>query len=303
MRSTAQFLKAAAALITKYGLKATTSRARTVIDCIQLHTAGYVEPGYTTRKRLIALGDWNTITAWNEVTHTFDAVDTTPTELGKALEARCSTELEWEDEWVACNKCMRLMRTQPNGYGWKKCWVDLDGDRVCYDCISRSAELREAYFEYLEHHTTCMTLDLDPAKCDYVLLRDELERGLHEGQDADPKVITALLTQLGLKRFIYKLDAAAQFGSSFSVWGHRSHFMPKGYFDKASYAQFVGAFATQNINGSSPSEAMKQALQYACRLPEPVGASIVVTTLHQDGTASKRAVTPEDFVAGKALEE
>lgn len=61
----------------------------------------YAEPGYSQPRSGIVLADWNGVA---QCVQDF-------------LEAE-GYELEWDDEWAACERCGKLVRIQPNSWMW-----------------------------------------------------------------------------------------------------------------------------------------------------------------------------------------
>jgi len=270
------------------------------VQNIQIHTHGYAEPGYDTCENepdVVLLADWNAVVGWNPKTRNFDMQDPTMERLAKILVNRYRLTIEWEDEWVACADCKGLVRITPNSYGWTKAWYELtDVGKVCETCI-RSKHMN-AYLEQLEGNpASAVTFDnLDLGEYGYKCLNDEsFEAGCHPGQDAEPKLIADGLKKHGYSRFVFRLDSAGQFGLSFSVWMHESEF------DNGNESlQLVRDYiAKGDWDGPSRSEALKRGLQNATLVEQELPADgIKMITVHTDGTATGRTVTPEEFVAG-----
>ena len=103
--------------------KQIAAKAQAIIDRddkdIQLHFAGYVEPGHTNPKRgIIATGNW----------HDYR-------EAGKAFEAM-GIELEWNDEWTECSECNGLVRIKPGSFDWIPAFTDnADGDGIACHAV------------------------------------------------------------------------------------------------------------------------------------------------------------------------
>ena len=115
-------------------LAATAGRSQ--IECVNFHYNGYAEPGYSDPAGgVIATGDWNVVTKWNEATHHYDTLDDSPARLGKLLE-KLGVDLQWEDEWADCTECGMLVRTQPDGWDWRPYYWLGDGELLCADCAA-----------------------------------------------------------------------------------------------------------------------------------------------------------------------
>ena len=199
---------------------ARTNEGRSRIDTIQICTAGYAEPGYDDPKSgVIAFGNWNDISRWDEGERRFVTIDDTACRVARLLE-KLGVELEWEDEWVLCEQCGKAVRSEPDSYGWKRSyWRDENGSVTCGGCIQEDPADCLASLE--GDTNNCVTLDLDLAEHGYVLLQDSFEHGFYHGQDADPKLIGEALREQGIDRFLFTLDSTGQFDISFSVWIHR----------------------------------------------------------------------------------
>ena len=121
-----------------------TSKGRDALEEVQIHTDGYAEPGY--RGDVVATGNWNTISKWDEAAHKFVDIDDMPARLGHALE-KIGVEIEWSDEWSTCDKCNKLVRTSANSYSWQPSFTFDDGGITCCGCLKEDPE---AYLESLE---------------------------------------------------------------------------------------------------------------------------------------------------------
>lgn len=195
---------------------AATSEGRRRLEEIQLYS-GYSEPGYMEHA-CVALGNWNDIQRYDSAARTFEDVDRSPSAIATELE-KLGCELEWSDEWAACDGCGFLVRTQPDSYSWKRSYVEQDGDIVCFKCIDPAEHL-----ERLEGQSSrCNTIEtIDPTQHGYVKIEHSFENGLHPGQAAEPATIAKTLRRVGVRRFLFNLDEARQFDLSFSVYVHES---------------------------------------------------------------------------------
>lgn len=195
---------------------AQTAQGRSRLEEIEIYT-GYTEPGYAEHA-VVALGNWNDITRYDEATRAFEDVDRSPSAISAALE-KLGCELEWSDEWARCDGCGHLVRTQPDSYSWKRSYVETDGDILCFKCIDPVDHL-----ERLEGQSRrCNTiLTIDPAQHGYVKIECSFEHGLHPGQAADPATIAKTLQRVGVRRFLFQLDETRQFDLDFSVYVHES---------------------------------------------------------------------------------
>jgi hypothetical protein len=266
--------------------------AASKVDCITT-APGYAEPGYDDPPSgIVAFGDWNTITRYDEATRTFIVLDDTPGWLAKKLE-EIGVALEWEDEWATCEHCGKAVRTQADSYGWQKSyWEPSCGGCECMDCLDPAEVLEE--LEGKEKN--CLTISsIDPADHGYIRLEDRFEHGWHRGQDASPKLIAKALKDQGINRFLFTLDSTGQFDINFSVWVHQDE---HGKLDEGKWNQ-------AQKDGPSVSAALERSLKAAGSAPEPPGeGGVVVTKINTTtGEVRKKRVSTEDFVAGKALED
>jgi len=240
---------------------------------------------------VIAFGNWNDVSRWNEAEHKFVTIDDVPGRVAKRLE-KLGVELEWSDEWLFCDECGKAVRSSPTSYRWKQSYSGIDGSISCCECI---ADDPSAYLESLEGNSRrCVTLDIDLADHGYVLLEGDFEHGFHYGQDADPKLIAEALEGQGISRFIFSLDSTGQFDISFSVWVHQEEL---ANIDQTAWA------ATQK-DGPSVADGLRRALQDASNKMAalPAAGVNVAKCDVSTGTARVRTVTPQDFIDGKALD-
>lgn len=81
---------------------AKTWQGRSAAESITLAT-GYAEPGYDEPESgVIAFGNWNKISHYDEANRKWIADDDIMPRLGNILEDRYDVMLEWEDEWMWC---------------------------------------------------------------------------------------------------------------------------------------------------------------------------------------------------------
>jgi len=252
---------------------------------------GYAEPGYDDPPSgCIALGNWNSVSKWDEEKRQFVTVDATLPKLAKKLEAM-GIALEWEDEWISCESCGKIFRTSPNSYGWQLSGVIEDGFCLCHECIDPEDHLRG--LENKDRKCNTIT-SINPEDHGYTCIQEDFENGLHGGQCADPGAIAKILRGIGITRFLFNLDDTGQFDISFSVWLHNSEI------NKLEIAK--RAIAEGNTDGVDPAEIVKNALKNAPVIPQNADG-VVVNKIKEDGTVEQRIVSPQDFIEGKALEE
>jgi hypothetical protein len=282
-------------LIEFFAEKAATQSGRYRVEEVHIHTDGYAEPGYSIeegKSGVIALGNWNAITKWDEKKHDSIVVDQTICLLADEFE-KLGIEMDWDDEWGYCSKCGKLFRVTQDSYRWQRYYWDCeDGDPICGDCVLEDPTEYLVSFEGKDN--SCITIEIDLEKCGYIKLEGGFENGFYDGQDADPKLIAAELRHQDIERFIFNLDGVGQFDLSFSVYVHKSELKKLNKIK----------FKDKSYNGPSVSGAMREALKDASskmgKLPD--GKGVKVATISA-GKAEVKIVSPQDFIDGKALGE
>lgn len=184
------------------------------LECVQIHTFGYAEPGYSGD--IIATGNWNIVgDKYNQDTKNFSGGDDTLKRLSDILE-RIGVKIEWEDEWSSCCECGKLVRTSPDSYSWKPSYAVFDSTIICIECIDPAE-----YLKYLENKpNSCNSFyHIDPANYGYIKV-GEYEHGFHPGQTDDPKKIFKELRENGHERIIFNMDRVGQFDQRFSAWSY-----------------------------------------------------------------------------------
>jgi len=148
-----------------------------------------------------------------------------------------------------CEDCRGLVRTQPDGNGWKASFFVSEGAVICHHCVKKDPS------DYLQHleggHGNYMTIDIDLTKHGYVLLQDGFESGVYGGQKASKNAIADALRSQKIRRFIFKLDAVSPFDFRFSVYVHESEM------ERLDKKAFKSANKELKID---PAERMKAAL-------------------------------------------
>jgi hypothetical protein len=113
-----KLLKRVEAIIEAGRTSAKTNQGRSQIDSITICEA-YAEPGYSEpQSGIIAFGNWNTVSKWNERRHEFDTIDKEPAIVSEKLDS-LGVSLEWSDEWTTCEGCGKAVRTTPESYSWQ----------------------------------------------------------------------------------------------------------------------------------------------------------------------------------------
>lgn len=280
------------------GIARASNMGRCYLESIRL-IAGYAEPGYSDPDSgVIALGNWNSITRWDETTRQSVTIDDTPARVGCILENRLGIELEWSDEWDECGCCYKAVRTQPDSYDWQRSYiVSDDGEITCHECLTSNEDHQRAYLESLEGACEhCVTIDdIDLEQFGYRCLQSDFENGFYGGQAADPSAIGEALEEMDVSRYVFRLEYAAQFDLGFSVWVHSEQW------DRIDHERWNSANKDSALD---PAEGLRQSLAAASRQqPTETAGGIVVSECNvSDGTATTRVVSPQDFIDGKALQ-
>lgn len=269
---------------------APTRQGENRIEEIQYYS-GYVEPGYTDPESgIVATCNWNAITTYNEETRKWDTVDNTIIRVAKIFE-KLGIELEWSDEWRACDDCMKIFRISPDGHGWQPSYVTTeDGYQYCIDCIDA-----EEHLSNLEGNERAWNRieQIDPEEHDYLLIQEGFEHGMCRGMDADPPRIAKLLREIGVRRFIFNQDEQSQFYIGFSVWMHEDE---KHLLEAAKHALETG-----ETDGPSIAAAMERGLMEASRQADElrakgeVGDGLVYSSISPD-RAETRVISQEDLL-------
>ena len=282
-------------LIEAAGKKAKGWQGQSRIEEIGVHTEGYAEPGYSDPDSgVICTGNWNTITEWDREKNESKVVDETPARLAKVLE-KLGVELEWSDEWVACEHCSKLVRCQPDSYSWTRQYWDSDDGPVCVECVQEDPE---DYLQSLEgEDNRAVTIDgIDLTEHGYKLLEEGFQNGLYGGQSADPKKISEALREQGVERFIFQIDSVGQFDLDFSVYIHEDDM------DKLNKEEFDES----EKDGPDPARQMESYLRDASlkmgQLPDAPGVKVSQPDPSDPTKAVVRTVSPQDFIEGKALQ-
>lgn len=258
-----------------------------VEPCDKAHdwAEGYSEPGYTEPERGVLLGDW-----W----HHQEGGNLKESLLVPIIEA-CGATVEWADEWNTCGDCHKAVRCSPDSYSWTRSYVEWSGEISCHECMEDGAHKQSFLEDELEDNAdVAETLGWDLEGLGYVRMDEDFQRGLYGGQSASPDKIAAALRGRGISRFVFQIDSVGQFDARFSCWVHEDEMRSLGFELELAYSE---------KNGPDPASQLKAALAdgQVKEAALPPGQGVVVTTCNEDGTATVKRVSNEDFIAGKAL--
>jgi hypothetical protein len=152
-------------------------RVRSAIEGLQCHFSGYAEPGYSSNGLPIAVANWNKVGEWDDVTHSRRPIvgGDIMNRVGACL-AKLGIETEWSDEWVSCDECGKLIRTQPDSHNWEPSYFLPEGSSevLCQHCAHASA-LADA--EYLGENRAQDDIDdgCETPNCARIRTDDALE--------------------------------------------------------------------------------------------------------------------------------
>ena len=194
------------------------------LEDIQLFFNGYSEPGYDVGKsRIIAVSNWNNVdkyvpacdgSTWGSRVDVSDL----PSRISKIFE-KMGIECEWSDQWIVCDGCNKLVRTDADCYPWQASFIEQDGEVICHECLKADPE---DYLSSLEgNYRKCNTIsDISPKDFGYVLV-EQCASGWYDRND-NPKEVAKKVEQKGVERYLFNVDDVSQFETSFSLWVHES---------------------------------------------------------------------------------
>lgn len=188
------------------------------ISDITMHVDGYAEPGYDVGSAgIILLSNWNNVDRYDSSTRSRTLISNLPSRLSKIFE-KMNVDVEWDDEWVDCCECSKLIRTQPDSYSWKKNYILTANGAKCGECVSEEAEFHLESLEGDCNHINTLS-DIDPEECGYVKVVSGTSG--YAGVDHS-KVVMKRMNAAGIKRFLINLDESCQFECKWSLYVHES---------------------------------------------------------------------------------
>lgn len=185
---------------------------------IQLNFKGYAGNVYDkdsyfagNPNKGVALANWN---------HIDEKVAENLSRMGVCLEESRDHEVCCE-----CGKVVRMLR--PNSLDHDQSWFkdaaeiasdyDMEKDVFCGNCVRENPQ--DVVNDVLSDPSRCITVaSIDLSKVGFEKVLSGLERGVEEGQDADPSRISDSLKERGVSRFLFVMDAASVKTISFSVY-------------------------------------------------------------------------------------
>jgi hypothetical protein len=164
----------------------------------------YAEPGYSLRH-----GEKGILAAdWNYFHHRVDD-----------LLEQAGFEVEWSDEWTACDDCGKAVRTSGDCYAWQRFYAMTrqDGcETLCFNCVDWKEYLRELE----DNAPMAVPRRCNPAEHGYVRVSQprEYANGWHAGMNDNPKAILSALHAKGEDRIIFRIPEISQFYIEFETW-------------------------------------------------------------------------------------
>jgi hypothetical protein len=183
---------------------------------IQLHFKGYADTVYKDDSYFsgdpangIALANWN---------HVEESVAEELSRMGVCLE-----EVNDFGVCCGCSKVVRMLRPDSlsTGHSWTKdaAEVGCDDEKevFCGNCVRQNPA--DVIVEVLSDPRRCITVkDVDLPKFGFEEVLSHLERGVKEGQNADPKTISDSLASMGVTQFLFVMGHASAEAISFSLY-------------------------------------------------------------------------------------
>jgi hypothetical protein len=135
----------------------------------------YAEPGYAIENHfdIVLFGNWNKC----------------PKGLIEAFKEH-EIALDWSDEYIFCDDCMRPFRTVGDCWQWTMYGHIFDGTALCGDCIKENPQ---EYIESLiDNPENCEHIGLDLQSLNFKQLNGDFDAGMYEwqfGENHDPHAI------------------------------------------------------------------------------------------------------------------
>lgn len=123
----------------------------------------------------------------------------------------------FSDEYGTCDTCERVVRTMPDCYSWTPDYWDSGDGYVCGSCVCEEPDdyLEDRIERGLEGKTVTCNL-IDPGEYGFGLVAYNLEHGLHEHQNDDPRKIARWAKESALQ--VVFTVSSGQFTRAFDVW-------------------------------------------------------------------------------------
>ena len=176
---------------------------------------GIAEPGYGNADTVWALGNWNTKRYVRVGDPALTAAERLPERLAAALE-RYDVETLWLDEWIMCENCYRIFRTEPDCYQWQQYGhIDLHGQPICADCIT----FDDIEDDAINNASYCIrnTFGIDPEDHGFIQYNGRYQNGWHHDMtDLPTEILEA--TRQEWAETVFVLSATSQFYVDFTAY-------------------------------------------------------------------------------------
>lgn len=193
-------------------------------ELITEYGIGYAESRYGTPDQVWVLGNWNPRRFPRDGEPALRPEENVGPRLFAALE-RLGAKGEWLDEWDPCQECYKLVRTQPDSYGWTAqfAWLE-DVGIVCHGCLL-DVYGQDALDEFINNHRKAITWCEPPQVVEWGFAKWEpgnehdYENGWYPGQTDDPeKILDEIHAAHEDAEVVFFIDSVGQFDVHFSAY-------------------------------------------------------------------------------------
>lgn len=175
----------------------------------------YAEPGYQTNSEHGIF-----FANWNPKEFGPPEVPTVESRIGRILDA-LGIDIEWSDEWVTCDDCLRAVRTEPDSYLWLPSYVIFDGHVTCRECLEDDPEALEDHLTNNPAAADTFAIEWDARGWTRHEPPEFYETGFHSGQTDKPEEVMATLHREGFDRVLFQIVGKGQFDVRWIAWVKR----------------------------------------------------------------------------------
>lgn len=187
------------------------------LDGMLITNYGIGNREYSEPDEVWVLGDWNP----KRFPRGDDAPLTREENLGPRLAAALEylgAELHWLDEWVQCEECWQIFRTQPDSYSWTMRGDISEHGVWCSECARDDIE--EMIADRINEPTNAVLPWItasDLSELGFELFSGRNETGWHRGMDADPREEYARARKFH-DEVLFRISEVSQFYSTWECW-------------------------------------------------------------------------------------
>ena len=87
----------------------------------------------------VAIGNWNEPDDYHPVAKKRFPVSDILTLVADHLD-RHGWDIDWDDNYVVCTECNRLLRSQPDSYGWQRPYITIHDGPLCNNCLEEDPD-------------------------------------------------------------------------------------------------------------------------------------------------------------------